>query len=68
MRDANPDRQSIPAVATASTQKVTLDGQPVELTAYAIGGYNYFKLRDLGDALGFGVDWDGASIQITTAK
>lgn len=56
------------AKAVPSAQRVTLDGQPVELTAYAIGGYNYFKLRDLGGALGFGVDWDGTNIQITTAK
>lgn len=30
------------------------------LTAYNIDGYNYFKLRDLGNAVGFQVDWEEA--------
>ena len=30
-------------------------------TAYNIGGNNYFKLRDLGQALGFNVTWDDAT-------
>lgn len=30
------------------------------LTAYNIDGYNYFKLRDLGNAVGFQVGWDEA--------
>lgn len=29
----------------------------MELTAYTIEGNNYFKLRDLGSALGFNVSW-----------
>jgi len=38
------------------------------LVAYNINGYNYFRLRDLGDALGFSVDWDESAntILITT--
>lgn len=49
---------------------VSVDGQAVDLSAYNIGGNNYFKLRDLGDALGFAVTWDEASrtVNITTAK
>lgn len=31
------------------------------LSVYNIGGNNYFKLRDLGDALGFTVDYDADS-------
>lgn len=30
------------------------------LSAYNIDGYNYFKLRDLGSAVGFQVGWDEA--------
>ena len=37
---------------------VYLDGQALDLTAYEIDGNNYFKLRDLGAALDFGVTWD----------
>lgn len=53
--------------AKASNQKVTLNGKPIQLNAYAIGGYNYFKLRDLGTVLGFEVDWDGSNIIINSA-
>jgi hypothetical protein len=45
--------------ATLSTSVVYLNGNPVVLTAYTIGGNNYFKLRDVGKALNFGVTWDG---------
>lgn len=42
---------------------VVVDGADAGLEAISIydaagNGYTYFKLRDLGDALGFGVDWD----------
>jgi hypothetical protein len=43
-----------------TTSKITLDSQAVNFTAYNIGGNNYFKLRDIGEALDFGVAWDGA--------
>ena len=35
-----------------------VDENIISLSAYNIDGYNYFKLRDLGDALGFEVGWD----------
>lgn len=44
---------------TATTSKILLDGKEVQFAAYNIEGSNYFKLRDLGQALNFGVDWDG---------
>ena len=44
------------AVPTAA--RILLDGKAVSFTAYNIGGNNYFKLRDIGQALNFGVDWD----------
>ncbi|WP_317855611.1 stalk domain-containing protein [Chakrabartyella piscis] len=46
------------ASAEISTQSILLDGAETSLQAYNIGGYNYFKLQDLGTALGFGVHWD----------
>ena len=39
---------------------VMVDENIISLSAYNIDGYNYFKLRDLGDALGFEVGWDAA--------
>ena len=51
---ANPTAKK----ATLSTSKVYLDGQEVQLTAYTIGGNNYFKLRDIGQALGIVITWD----------
>lgn len=44
------------AMATQST--LYLDGQQLDLEAYEINDYTYFKLRDLGEALDFGVSWD----------
>ncbi|MBQ7566117.1 MAG: trypsin-like peptidase domain-containing protein [Oscillospiraceae bacterium] len=50
------------ATATPSRQTLQIDGRTVTgLSVYNIGGNNYFKLRDLGDALGFGVDYDEAT-------
>ncbi len=49
------------ASAMKSAQSVELNGKAVELTAYNIGGNNFFKLRDLGAALGFDVGYDAAS-------
>lgn len=44
--------------AELTAASVYLDGTALELTAYEIDGNNYFKLRDLGAALDFGVQWD----------
>jgi len=55
--------------ATLTNASVYLDGKPLSLTAYSIGGNNYFKLRDLGDTLGFGVDWNADTMtMILTVK
>ena len=55
--------------AVESTSAILIDGQKAALKAYTIKGNNYFKLRDLGTALGFNVGWDNASqtISITSA-
>lgn len=44
--------------ATLSTSKIFLDDEEVQFTAYTIGGNNYFKLRDLADALGITITFD----------
>ena len=51
-----------------TSQKVTLDGQEVSLEGYNINGNSYFKLRDVGKAVDFGVTWDNATrtVQIDT--
>ena len=56
---------------TGGAQTVKIGGKDVTMTAITLlddngGGYNYFKLRDLGKALGFQVDYrneTGISIQ-----
>lgn len=48
-------------LATPSSQTFYLDDQRIELTAYEIGGNNYIKLRDVGRAVDFGVDYDAAA-------
>lgn len=44
------------AVTTGS--RVYLDGREIQFAAFNIGGYNYFKLRDIAKALDFSVTWD----------
>ena len=43
-----------------SSQSLTIDGEPVALTAYNLAGNNFFGLRELGEALGFDVEYDPA--------
>lgn len=47
--------------AVKSSQKLIIDNIEKELTAYNIGGNNFFKMRDLGSALDFDVDFDASS-------
>lgn len=44
-----------------NTSIIYKDDVKLELTAYNIAGNNYFKLRDIGEAFDFGVNWDGAA-------
>ena len=47
--------------AVPSAQTVLIDGfQRGDLTVFNLGGNNFFKLRDLGTALGFLVDYDAS--------
>ncbi|MBO4677374.1 MAG: hypothetical protein J5633_07510, partial [Oscillospiraceae bacterium] len=38
-----------------------VNGEAVDIAAYNMGGNNYFQLRQLGEFLGFGVDYDEAT-------
>jgi hypothetical protein len=51
--------------ATITSSTVYIDGVQANLTAYNIGGNNYFKLRDIGKALNFSVTWDGTANTIS---
>jgi len=53
-----------------TASKIFLDGKETQFTAYNIDDNNYFKLRDIGQAINFGVDWDEAknTIVIDTGK
>ncbi len=46
---------------TLSSQPIYVDGRRVSMTAYSIGGNNYVKLRDIGKAVDFGVEYDAAT-------
>jgi hypothetical protein len=48
-------------VATPTGSKIYINGIEVNLTVYFIEGNNYFKLRDIGQALNFGVAWDAVN-------
>lgn len=57
------------ASAVKSSQNVEINGAKVNMNAYNIGGSNFFKLRDLGTALGFNVDYDGSTgTMLVTSK
>jgi hypothetical protein len=47
--------------AKLSNTNIMVNGETVTATAYLINNNNYFKLRDLGNLLDFGVDWDEQS-------
>ena len=49
------------ASTVVSSQALAIDGKTVDLTAYNIGGSNYFMLRDLAPYLDFGVNYDAAT-------
>ena len=56
------------------TVTVTINGQPVELEAVVLtepngGAHTYFKLRDVGQSVGFNVDWNAETgITVDSAK
>ena len=44
-----------------SYSEVRLNGQVVQMTGYNINNNNYYRIRDVGPLIGFGVDWDNDS-------
>ena len=48
-------------IATPVDVAIEVDGQMVNMKAYNINSYNYFKLRDLADIIGFEVEWNAAT-------
>ena len=44
--------------AYLTSSPIYQDGKQVKMTAYNINGNNFFKLRDLGEALDFDMSWD----------
>lgn len=51
--------------AQPSAQRFYLDGRRIPLEAYTINGNNYVKLRDIAQAVGFGVTYDAATNTVT---
>lgn len=58
-----PAAQAAEAVLTArpTTQTFYVDGTRVQFEAYQIHGNNFVKLRDIGQAVDFGVTYDAAT-------
>lgn len=50
--------------AEPSRWKLTVNGSAVPVSAYTVGGFNFFKLRDLGSAVGFSVSYDTVQKQV----
>lgn len=54
------------ATAAPSSQTIKINGTAAEnLSVYNIGGNNYFKLRDLADAMGFEVGYEAETATAT---
>jgi len=49
---------------TRTASSVLVDGSVVSMTAYTIDGNTYFRLRDIGDVIGFSVSWENNAIRI----
>lgn len=50
--------------AQRTSHPIYVDGKQVQMETYAINGSNYMKLREIGQAVGFEVYWDGSAAQI----
>ncbi|MCD1147769.1 DUF1343 domain-containing protein [Peptoniphilus sp. KCTC 25270] len=59
--DVGATSQRVTAIEKNLTIQIIDNGQVQirNLKAYNIDGFNYFRLRDVGEILGFGVDYDG---------
>ena len=68
---SSPAAQAVEGIlAQRCTSPILLNGAPVEIEAYTINGHNYFKLRDIGKAVGFNVYWiaEDRTVQIETGQ
>ena len=54
--------------AQRTPHPIYVDGKQVQMETYTIDGSNYVKLRDIGQAVGFEVYWDGSAAQIISGK
>ena len=54
---------AVSLTASPSTQTFYLNGQQVQFEAYEIHGNNFVKLRDIGQAVDFGVTYDAAILK-----
>ena len=54
--------------ATLSSQSIYVDDRQVSMTAYAINGNNYVKLRDVAEAVDFNAYWDGKAVRIESDR
>lgn len=59
-----------PKAATRTNSKIFVDSGEVSMTAYNIGGNNYFKLRDVMQIFDIAVGWDGviSTVSINTGE
>ena len=59
---AGPAAQAAESLAARpSSQTFYVDGKQVQFEAYSIHGNNFVKLRDIGQAVDFGVSYDGTT-------
>ena len=69
---AETDQKEVKAMSKGmlTNDKVMVGDKALTATAYKVDDSNYYKLRDLGEALGFGVDYDKAtnSVLLMTEK
>lgn len=59
-RDLIEDNWPETVTAAPTSQQVLVNDAPSDIQGYEIGGYNYFKLRDLARALDIQAIYDGA--------
>lgn len=51
---------------TENSYPITLNGAEVSIDGYNIDGITYFKLRDIGDVIGFDVEFENDTISLTS--
>ncbi len=71
--DNEPVKPGNTVNASPSSWRIIIDGRPAAASAYLIGGYNYYKLRDLAMAFAdtkskFNVEWDAKENSVTISE